>query len=496
MHMRTPWVFSGTGRPSQGAASPGDRAILPPSPAISPAQWETVTPGVNFSISPSKERIKKLPSLDRVLPIVACASQGPGRQPPIKKGGLCPYGKHIGPAEFCRDGAGKRKARPWLQGLCAGLLVLLVAGGVRAQAVAIPDAHLRTSLRAAFGKTAGALVTPRELATVTELDLSAAGIRDLRGLEDARNLVALRLGNNAVQALAPLTGLAALRQVDLRDNQITDLAPLAGLGLEYLDIGGNQITDLAPLTGLPALREVRLGSNPVQDFSPLVPLVRTGLLVVWRPDTPSGSHTIRVDVDSPMLAAKTMFLLAPAQAAAEDYAAAATRGYIEVAVTDTALELALRTGQRVVVVDPVSGAPPPAAAQAVDIHAEALMEPQLAARAAQQAEAGGIPGFACYRTVEETYASAQALATDYPTLAEWSDVGDSWKKTQDSAEGYDLMVLRLTNEARAGAKPVLFITSVLHAREYAIAELTTPVCRAVGGRVRHGRRRHLAAGPP
>ena len=333
----------------------------------------------------------------------------------------------------------------WLRRLSAGLPVLLVAGSVWAQAVAIPDSHLRTSLRVAFGKTAGAMVTPRELATVTELDLSAAGIRDLQGLEDARNLAVLRLRNNAVSTLAPL----------------------ADLGLEYLDIGGNEITDLTPLAGLPALREVRLGSNPVQDFSPLAPLVRTGLLVVWRPDAPSGSRTIRVDVDSPMLAAKTMFLLAPAQAAAADYAAAAQRGYIEVAVTDDALELALRTGQRVAVVDPVSGAPPPSAAEAVDIQAATV------SRAARRVEAGGIPGFACYRTVEETYASAHALATAYPSLVEWSDVGDSWKKTQDSAEGYDLMVLRLTNEARTGAKPVLFITSALHAREYTIAELTT-----------------------
>ena len=55
MHMRTPRVFSGTGRPYQGARSPGDRAILPPSPALFPAQGETVAPGVNFSIIPSEE---------------------------------------------------------------------------------------------------------------------------------------------------------------------------------------------------------------------------------------------------------------------------------------------------------------------------------------------------------------------------------------------------------------------------------------------------------
>jgi hypothetical protein len=34
-----------------------------------------------------------------------------------------------------------------------------------------------------------------------------------------------------------------------------------------------------------------------------------------------------------------------------------------------------------------------------------------------------IPGYTCYRTVEETYAAAQALATAHPDLATWTDIG-------------------------------------------------------------------------
>ncbi len=40
----------------------------------------------------------------------------------------------------------------------------------------------------------------------------------------------------------------------------------------------------------------------------------------------------------------------------------------------------------------------------------------------------GIPGYACYRTVEETFQTAQDLATNHPDLASWIDVGDSWEK--------------------------------------------------------------------
>ncbi|MBN1314653.1 MAG: PKD domain-containing protein [Anaerolineales bacterium] len=84
----------------------------------------------------------------------------------------------------------------------------------------------------------------------------------------------------------------------------------------------------------------------------------------------------------------------------------------------------------------------------------------------------GIPGFSCYRTVEETYASAEALANDHPKLATWIDIGNSWEKEEPGGnEGYDLMVLKLTNAAIPGPKPALFVSSGIHAREYAPVEL-------------------------
>ncbi len=86
----------------------------------------------------------------------------------------------------------------------------------------------------------------------------------------------------------------------------------------------------------------------------------------------------------------------------------------------------------------------------------------------------GIPGFPCYRTVEETFATAETIAADYPNLATWIDVGDSWEKvTPGGNAGYDMMVLRLTNSAIPGPKPKLFIMTSVHAREYTPAELGT-----------------------
>ncbi len=93
----------------------------------------------------------------------------------------------------------------------------------------------------------------------------------------------------------------------------------------------------------------------------------------------------------------------------------------------------------------------------------------------------GIPSFPCYRTVEETHAAAAALAAAHPHLATVVDVGDSWERTTaGGAAGYDLLVLKLTNDQVAGTptgvdpphgKPRLLITGAIHAREYGTAEL-------------------------
>lgn len=85
-----------------------------------------------------------------------------------------------------------------------------------------------------------------------------------------------------------------------------------------------------------------------------------------------------------------------------------------------------------------------------------------------------IPGFACYRTVEETQASVDALIAAHPELASKIDIGDTWDKvTVGGNPGYDLVVLKLTNTANTQPKPKFFAMTAIHAREYTTAELNT-----------------------
>jgi len=89
-------------------------------------------------------------------------------------------------------------------------------------------------------------------------------------------------------------------------------------------------------------------------------------------------------------------------------------------------------------------------------------------------QTSGIPGYPCYRTVEETYAALSALAAAHPDLAQWLDIGDSWEKTQPGgAAGYDIYALVLTNRSIPGPKPTFFLMAAIHARELTTAETAT-----------------------
>ncbi|KQY51262.1 M14 family zinc carboxypeptidase [Lysobacter sp. Root494] len=87
-----------------------------------------------------------------------------------------------------------------------------------------------------------------------------------------------------------------------------------------------------------------------------------------------------------------------------------------------------------------------------------------------------IPSYSCYRTVEETYATMDALATTHPNLARVVDIGPSWLRSRDPGAGYRMRVLRLNNsatDATITSKPNMVVFGSIHAREYTPAEVLT-----------------------
>ena len=106
------------------------------------------------------------------------------------------------------------------------------------------------------------------------------------------------------------------------------------------------------------------------------------------------------------------------------------------------------------------------------------IRPGTFGRYARSRHSTGIPAYPCYRTVEETYQTMDALAADHPTLAQVIDIGPTWQRTQNASQGYTMRVLRIGNSATDASiadKPNMVVTSSIHAREYAPAEVSTHV---------------------
>ncbi len=121
----------------------------------------------------------------------------------------------------------------------------------------IADEALAAAIRDQLGITTGP--TCAQVASVEGVDANRRGVRWLQGLEHA----------------------LALESIQLDGNDITDIAPLAGLpALRWLWLGGNAITDASAITSLPDLRGLSLWSNPITTFAPLAGLTNLELLFI------------------------------------------------------------------------------------------------------------------------------------------------------------------------------------------------------------------------
>ena len=185
--------------------------------------------------------------------------------------------------------------------------------------LSIPDENLRMALADALGKDAGETITEEDLVELSELDWSQERrealvsrglmaqwwhneITDLTGLEFATDLRRINLTDNNVSDLSPvahlprlqhfnlggeisvsdvtpLAGLTDLRTLQVDNGNVQDISALAGLvDLRYLSLGRNAISDISALAGMTKLRVLHLTGNPVSDLSSLSDLQHLSML--------------------------------------------------------------------------------------------------------------------------------------------------------------------------------------------------------------------------
>jgi hypothetical protein len=108
--------------------------------------------------------------------------------------------------------------------------------------------------------------TPSDMLALISLTAYNSGIKNLTGLEYAKNLHELSLSLNSIADLSPLSELTNLRTLIMEDNRVSDLSPLAGLtDLQILIMEANLISDISPLLNLTSLSHLNLGENPLNE---------------------------------------------------------------------------------------------------------------------------------------------------------------------------------------------------------------------------------------
>ena len=168
----------------------------------------------------------------------------------------------------------------------------------------MPDPALRTAVRGEIGLLPDVRLTKERLQSARYINVAGKGISDITGLEFATNLRELDIRNNPITDLRPLANLTTLErlyfsdlfpntptldlrplanlinleELSLENSKVSDISPLARLKkLQILDLSHNDISDLRPLAGLRELRKLRIRENPIKDLTPLSGLNLTHL---------------------------------------------------------------------------------------------------------------------------------------------------------------------------------------------------------------------------
>ncbi len=141
-----------------------------------------------------------------------------------------------------------------------------------AQNVDFPDANLAAAVRISLGLAKDADIPLTSLQELTQLHADDFEITNLIGLEEATRLTSLEIRDNPISDFAPLGSLINLTLLNLINTtfSISDLTILSPLtSLRRLLLSRNEISDLTDLPAFPNLASLELNRNQITDLTPL-----------------------------------------------------------------------------------------------------------------------------------------------------------------------------------------------------------------------------------
>lgn len=111
-------------------------------------------------------------------------------------------------------------------------------------------------------------VAQAKLDRLKELNLSAAGISDLRPLRELASLETLMLDYSYVKDLSAVGTLKNLRSLSLVAVSIKDYSPLANLKkIETLNLNGSEISDMTIMSELSSLVNLSVSGTAISDLT-------------------------------------------------------------------------------------------------------------------------------------------------------------------------------------------------------------------------------------
>jgi len=141
------------------------------------------------------------------------------------------------------------------------------------------DPLLEQKVREALAIAPEQPILPSEMETLTSLEAGSSRIKQLDGLEYAKNLKSISLEYNQISNLRPLANLA-LQSLSISGNPITDsqLAFLSHSPLQMLTMDSTKVTDLSPLAGKARLNYLSIQYTQITDLSPIQNLAELEIL--------------------------------------------------------------------------------------------------------------------------------------------------------------------------------------------------------------------------
>ena len=212
-----------------------------------------------------------------VLTFVACSDPAPVSPHPAGKAN-CALCEFLGDDTYTiADGQGGREIPDFSP------VTEAEADNTQSDSVVFADSNLESVVRQVLDRPHGRL-TSEDVASLTLLKAESKNIQSLAGLQHFTNLKWLNLMENQIADVEPLAGLTKLKSLNLKHNQIADVGPLAGLTkLQTLNLKGNQIADAEPLANLTNLQWLNLDkNNQIRDVGPLAGLTNLQTLHLGR----------------------------------------------------------------------------------------------------------------------------------------------------------------------------------------------------------------------